>query len=338
MLLVAIAVASCAKNTIYREEIEPMVFCATASHSTKAIITTTNYPLDVPFVVQAVHYPKNTSEEVTYIEREPVSYDFSHGLWRTESDYYWPAGGTLIFYAGSPIAPQISFSEEHGVIADWAITTEAETQQDLCFAEVKENCEAHSAAIPIVFSHALSQVCFKARVHKQLSYSRNEGTLIQANIINAVLDSVKIGGIVSKGVFTQKPREWTLNEGATAEYLVYKNEEGLPLNCDRYDAPILEKIGNFLLIPQPLGEGAYLEEWHHVIVRSSVTDTQTGQIISDETTVWPKTYKLPLRKNCPEWKTDFKYTFRLAVGLDTSDITYAVTDWTETKEIIIGDE
>lgn len=337
-ILAIISICSCTKNVIHHVDTEPMVFSATASHSSKSIITTTNYPLDEPFVIEAIHHPSNGAESEVLIDRQTVEYSFENVFWRTENDYFWPSDGTVNFYAGSPVVPEISFSEEHGMTADWSIPGDSDTQTDLCFAEVTENCETHSALVPIVFSHALTQVCFKARTLKHYSYSRQENNLIQANVITVVLDSVKIGGIISKGVFTQKPKEWTLDESETAEYLIYRNFEGLELNCDRYDNPILQKLCNILLIPQTLREGAYLKEWHHIKVRSSITDTTTGQIVSDYTTDFPYTNELSLRRYCPVWETDIKYTFRIAVGMDPTEITTAVTDWTETKEIIIGDE
>ncbi|MBQ3983985.1 MAG: fimbrillin family protein [Bacteroidales bacterium] len=316
-----------------------MVFSAIASHSTKCIITTTNYPLDEPFVVKAVHYPEEkTTEGSVFMDRQVVNYDFEYALWRPVSDHFWPQDGTITFYAGSPDIPEVQVTEENGVVANWSIPSEEYTQTDLCYGEVTENCKTHSALIPVVFSHALSQICFKARSLRNHSYSRQEDNLIQANVITVMLDSVKIGGIVSEGRFTQKPKMWDLNHEVTSEYLVYKNEEGLELRCDRYDNPIFTVLSSMLLLPQPMTMAAYIEEWHHIIVRSSITDVNTGNIVSDVTNIFHKSARLPLMLKCEAWETDFKYTFRVAVGLEDTELAMAVTDWTETKEIIIGDE
>ena len=327
------ALAACTKNVIDLTDPEPMVFSATASHSTKSIITTTNYPLDEPFVIEAVH-----ERSGVYMDSQTVSYDFSSTLWKTQEDFLWPLEGHISFYAGSPIVPGLTLTPENGVVAEWSIPDTSATQTDLCYAEAHEDCAMHSAAVPIVFSHALSQICFKARTIKDYSYSRRADNLIQANIITVVLDSVKIGGIVSKGTFTQKPKSWKLDADATTEYLVYKNEDGLELKCDRYDAPIVSLLSNMLLLPQTLGAEACLEEWHHMVIRSSVTDVNTGEIVSDTTTTLPRSSKLALRKYCLIWEPDFKYTFHVAVGMEDTEIATAFTDWTETKEIIIGDE
>lgn len=334
------ALSSCVKNVIDSVDPDPMVFSALASHSTKGIITTTNYPLDVPFVVKAVHYPKGfeSAQSDVLIDQQTVQYNFEDGFWKTDRTYLWPVLGSVRFFAGSPIIPEIQISEQNGVVADWTIETYDQTQTDLCFAEVDENCSIHSALVPIVFSHALSQVCFKARTLKQYSYSRVDNNLIQSNIISVVLDSIKIGGIVSRGHFTQKPRKWEYDPGQTTEYVVFKSDEGLELKCDRYDSPILTKLNNMLLIPQTIGSGAYIREWHHMVVRTSITDKTTGTIISDMTYNIPKDKIIPLALYGREWETDYKYTYRIAVGYEEPEVAMAITDWTETKEIIIGDE
>lgn len=334
------ALTSCAKNVIDPIDPDPMVFSAIASHSSKSIITTTNYPLDEPFVVKAVHYPKGFEkpESTLLIDRQTVEYDFENGLWKTGSNYFWPLQGNVRFFAGSPVIPEVQISDQNGVEADWTIETNDQTQTDLCFAEVDEKCSSHSALVPIVFSHALSQVCFKARTLKHYSSSQVDNDLIQANIISVVLDSIKIKGIVSKGHFTQKPRKWDYDPEQTTEYLIFKSEEGLELKCDRYDNPILTKLNNMLLIPQKIGSGAYIQEWHHMVVRTSVTDKNTGSIISDMTYSIPLNSIIPLALYGREWETDIKYTYRIAVGYESTEVAMAVTDWTETKEIIIGDE
>lgn len=319
-----------------------MVFSAVASHSVKNIITTTNYPLDEPFIVQAVYYPDGNdgSKGEEFMTRETVHYVHGEALWKTENQYYWPQQGKIVFYAGSPALPQISISPESGVETDWSIPTESETTTDLCFARTSENCSTHSSMVPVVFNHALSQICFKARTVRNYTHSYTEGNLVQANIINVVLDSVKIHGIVSKGHFTQKPRGWSYDPADTVSYTIFNRENGCALKVDRYDNPELKEIGKVLLIPQTLSEHATLEEWHHAEIRTSLTDTSTGQIVSDMSYTISQTSTIPIANHCERWIMDFKYTLRLAVGIDDdkSTLAVAVTDWTETKEIIIGDE
>lgn len=337
-ILAALALAACSVNYPDPAPAEPLVFSAVASHSTKSIITTTNYPLDEPFAVEAVHYTnEKDSEGTVFMHQEKVSYDFNEGYWKTKSDYFWPESGQIRFYAGSPIIPEVTYCPEHGVEADWTINPDDETIIDLCYAEVTESCVSHSAAVPVVFSHALSQICFKAKTLKHYSFSQTANNKIQANIITTVLDSVKILGLLSKGHFTQIPRGWTHDKSVLSDYVIYRNEEGLELNCDRYENPILMPLRTMLMLPQDIPADAILQEWHHMVVRTSITNAATGQIESDMTYSVPRSSEIHLNKLCEKWMMDFKYTFHLAVGQEDSELAVAVTDWTETKEIILGD-
>lgn len=339
--LAVLAITACTENTLDYRDPEPMVFSAVASHSTKSIITTTNYPLDEPFAVEAVYYADGKpgeSEGTEFIHGETVAYDFDNGIWRPGNDYFWPEKGSIRFFAGSPIIPEVKIDPDRGVEADWTIKCGSNTLlTDLCFGEVTEDCAMHSAAVPIVFNHALSQICFKARTLKHYSFSQTADDKIQANIITPVLDSVKIRRIHSKGHFTQNPRGWTLDQDTFCDYKIYANKEGLKLYCDRYENPIVYTLNTMLLIPQDIPEDAILEEWHHLLVRTSVTDTNTGVIESDITYSVPQSSSIQLGKLCDKWLMDFKYTFRLSVGDEDSELAVAITDWTETKEIILGD-
>ena len=337
ILLLICALAGCTVNTHEPEQLDSLVFSAVASHSTKAIISTTNYPLDVAFVVEAVHYPGGTGEGKPFMTAEQVEYDSHEGLWKTKEIYFWPRNGKIVFYAGSP-ASAVSISAERGVEADWSIPDENHASTDLCFAEVEEPCKGHSAVVPIVFTHALSQVCFKARTLRHYSNSQTADNLIQSNIITVVLDSVKIGGIASEGHFSQIPLSWKPDAGSATEYVVYNNKEGKILQCDRYDNPVLTHLNTMLLLPQTISGAAYIEEWHHCRVRTSITDSDTGEIVSDETYTVPKSSVTALAGQSKLWAPGYKFTYRIAVGLEDTVISTAVTDWTETNEIIPGDE
>lgn len=321
------------------------MFSAVASHSVKgrhsSIITTTNYPLDEPFAIEAVHYPDgdDSTDGDAFMAMQTVNYSFGEDVWRTDEKFFWPQKGKIVFYAGSPIVPEITITPENGVEADWSIPDLEAAQTDLCFARTIEECVAHPAIVPIVFIHALSQICFKARTHRNYSFSYSEGNLIQANVINIILDSVKVHGIISAGHFAQNTRKWTYDPADTVSYTVFSSKEGLPLRVDRYDNPEFRSLGTMLFLPQTLSKDACLEEWHHVEVRTSVTDKSTNTIVSDDSYIIPKYSVISLSEYCERWIMDFKYTIRLAVGLDDkSTLAVAVTDWTETKEIILGDE
>ena len=336
--VMAAALTSCTQ-IIQQPEAQELVFSAVASHSAKSIISTTNYPLDEPFAVEAVYYPEE--EDATssiFMARETVQYSSGKAVWKTRNQYYWPKNGTLLFYAGSPIVPQVSVSADKGVEADWTAVTPEQTQTDLCFAKVTERCKAHSSAVPIVFSHALSQICFKARSLANYSSSSQDGQFVQTNEIKILLDSVKLSGLAARGHFTQVPLQWTIDSSHKAEYLVFRSSKGAELGMGSNDTPLLYTLNTLLLLPQSLGKDAQLMEWHRVAVHSSITDTGTGQTVSEQSYTLSQSSVIPLSPYCPNWLMDFKYTFRLALGMEETEMTTAITDWTEPNEIIIGDE
>ena len=90
-MLAAIALASCSKSIpgpAYKAK-ELMVFSAVASHSVKSIITTTNYPLDEPFIVEAVHYPDGNTDSAdsVFFKHETVRYSFEESLWKSDGEH-----------------------------------------------------------------------------------------------------------------------------------------------------------------------------------------------------------------------------------------------------------
>ena len=340
LMSLALLMASCTVNTRYPIPGDRIVFSAVASHTeTKCIIGTTYYPTDLPFVVEAVHYPEGIENDWdnVYMSGAKVLYDTENAWWQPEDEFLWPREGDVVFYAASPDIPRIHISPEKGVEADWSIHSFEEAQVDLCYAKATESCNMHPALIPIVFDHALTQVCIKVRPLKQYSSVLVSDNLLQTDEITVVLDSVKITGILSEGHFTQEPFKW-VNYTSVSDYTIFNDPAGLILECDNQNAPILTPLKPLLLIPQLLPENARIEEWHHTVVHSRLTDMTDGSIIGDTSYEVPGEASIPIWTCCQKWLADYKYTFRLAVGLEESSVlSLAVTDWIETREIILDE-
>lgn len=340
ILMFALALASCTVNTRYSTPGDRMVFTAVASHS-RCIIGTTYYPTNIPFVVEAVHYPEGLDKdwEDIYIAEATVEYDKDNAWWQSEDEFYWPQMGDVVFYAASPAVPKINISPDKGLETDWSIHSFEEAQVDLCFAKTVENCSRHSALIPIVFSHALTQVCVKVRPLKQYSKLLISDNLLQTDEITVVLDSLKINGILCDGHFTQEPLTWTTRPGTTANYTIFNDPAGLALECDSQNSPVLTPLKPLLLIPQVLPDDATIEEWHHTVVHSTLKDITTGAIITDLSYTVPASASYPIWSCCQKWLSNYKYTFRLTIGMESEDgsLSLAVTDWVETSEIILDE-
>ena len=339
LMSLALLAASCTVNTLDPVPGDKMVFSAVASHTdSKCIISTTTYPVDLPFVVEAVHYPEGTENDWdnVYISGAKVEYDAENAWWQPEEEFLWPREGEVVFYAASPAIPDIHISPEKGVEADWSIRSFEEAQVDLCYAKTTEKCKMHSAVIPIVFDHALTQVCIKVRPLKQYSSQLVSDNLLQSDEITVVLDSVKITGIFSEGHFIQEPAQW-VNCTSISDYTIFNDPAGLQLECDKQSTPVLTPLKPLLLIPQLLPQNARIEEWHHAVVHSKLTNLTDGSIVGDVTYDIPGEASIPIWTCCQKWLADYKYTFRLAVGLEDSILSLAVTDWVETREIILDE-
>ena len=335
--ILALLTAACTTNTRYSLPGDRIVFSAVASH-TKCIIGTTYYPTDLPFVVEAVHYPEGLDRdwENIYMSGATVEYDKANAWWQTEEEFFWPSEGNVVFYAASPAIPKVRITPEKGVETDWSIHSFEEAQVDLCYAKTVEDCKRHSAIIPIVFDHALTQVCVKVRPLKQYSKMLISDNLLQTDQITVVLDSLKITGVLGEGRFTQEPLKWE-NHHTPADYTLFNNPAGLALECDNQNNPVLSPLDPLLLIPQLLPENARIEEWHHTVVHSTLTDMTTGEVLQNRTYEVPGQADFPIWDCCQKWLPGYKYTFRLAIGLENSVLSLAVTDWVESQEIILDE-
>lgn len=339
LTFVALLAAACTVNTRYPQPGDRMVFSAVASHTTaRCIIGTTYYPTDIPFVVEAVHYPEGIENDWdnVYMSGTRVEYIKENAWWQPEEEFLWPREGAVVFYAASPALPTIHISPEKGVETEWSIHTFNEAQVDLCYAKTVENCKQHTAITPIVFDHALTQVCIKVRPLKQYSKLLISDNLLQTDQITVVVDSVKISGILSEGHFTQEPFNW-VNYTTINDYTIFNDPSGLVLECDSQNSPVLTPLDPLLLIPQLLPENARIEEWHRTVVHSTLTDMTTGELLQDMSYEVPGEASIPIWTCCQKWLADYKYTFRLAVGLENSVLSLAVTDWIETQEIILDE-
>ena len=339
LMITALTMAACMTNTRYPVMGDRMVFSAVASH-TKCIITSTSYPTDLPFIVEAVHYPDGTEQDwdQVYMAGETIEYDPQNAWWQPQEEFLWPLGGDVVFYAATPAISKISISPEVGVETDWAVHTFADAQIDFCIAKTVEPCSHHSAVVPIVFDHALTQVCVKVRPLKQYSATQRVDDMLQTDEITVVLDSVKLSGILAEGHFIQATKKWETIPSVTENYTLYNDPAGQALSCDKYDNPELTVLPPMLLIPQVLPKGAHIEEWHHTVVHSFVKDLTSGEIVSELNYTIPATSTLPLQLCCQRWIPGYKYTFHLSLGMEDPLLTLAVTDWIETKEIILSDE
>ncbi|MBQ3983984.1 MAG: fimbrillin family protein, partial [Bacteroidales bacterium] len=208
ILAAAAVTASCTKNTVDLPYGGAISFAPVAEKSTKAIIEGTTYPDGESFKVSAYHGGTDP-----YFVNLTADYSLTQNgtkLWETSSAQYWPLAGSLTFNAYSPSSASGVTITSAGVTAtDYTIQTSAQMTTDLCYASATvADCANHPESVPLVFSHALSQVVFRV---KAASYYANT---------TLTLNSLSIAGIYSVGDFTgsaweNQDTEYTYNLSST---------------------------------------------------------------------------------------------------------------------------
>ena len=314
-------------------------FTAVVSHTTKSIIATTSYPQDRPFVVDALLSQSGTSgEPASYLFRaETASYDSDMASWKTAEDYRWPESGILEFYAYSPASQEATIDSENGVVADIAIKDMEDAQNDFCYAYSSEHCSGHPVTVPLVFSHALTQVAFKVKLQRNYESRVDTGDLLQENAFTVSLDSMRVRGLLTEGHFVQTPFSWTPVEGSYRDFWLYRGDP-IVMGYDSLGLPASSYVATILAIPQELSDRAILDEWHTVRVHSTLTNRLTGDVTVTE-------YELPLSASKPllsvsrRWIAENKYTYLFTLGLskETGQLAATRTDWTESKEKFIDE-
>ena len=309
ILAAAAVTASCTKNTVDLPYGGAISFAPVAEKSTKAIIEGTTYPTTESFAVSAYHGGSDA-----YFEDLVASYNSSITLWETSTAEYWPLAGSLTFNAYSPSSASGVTITSAGVTAtDYTIQTSAQMTTDLCYASATvADCANHPESVPLVFSHALSQVVFRV---KAASYYANT---------TLTLNSLSIAGIYSVGDFTgsaweNQDTEYTYNLSSTPTNLTYDG-----------NTPVVTDVCSFLFIPQEFGANAALRVGYGIKQTISGTDyTLTNQPVS-----------IPLfGSSLAAWEMGKKYIYTINIGMDNViTFTASTVGWQDENDNIIVEE
>jgi len=334
-IMALLLAAACTHGEGDEAQPQNLVFTAVASHTSKSIITTTTYPQDRPFRVDALYSRGDAyASEVSsyFFHDEVVRYEADVNCWRTVEDYLWPENGILEFFAFSPCSLEATIDNKGGVVADFAINNLEDAQIDFCHAHSFESCSQHPASVPIVFNHALTQLCFKVKMVRNHSSHVEVDDLVQDNEVTIALDSMRIRNVLTEGHFTQIPLQWTVDEESVKDFWLHKGPSVL-LGYDSLGLPAASELATVLAIPQEINDNMILDEWHTVHVKSTLYDKSTEETSVTEYDV-KRSSSLYVRDVCRSWDIENKYTFRYVVGVNPGDenMSVAVTDWTETKE------
>ena len=285
----ALLLSACSKSEADRPD-NVISFAPVAAKPTKAIISGTTYPTSESFVVSAFH-----NGTAAYFEDLTATYSNSNSLWATTEAQYWPLGGSLDFIAYSPASAGLTIDATDGVTAtDYTVQTTAQMTTDLCYASATvADCSNHPDAVPLTFSHALSQIVF--RVKAAAYYTTNTTTVALS------MTSLSLSGIYSVGDFAAGA--WS-NQNTAYTYTL--SNSATSLTYDGNNDPNVIDVCAYLYLPQTISADARLN------VGYTISQTVSGTPF----TVENPPVSIPLRNTVTEWQPGKKYIYTINIGLD----------------------
>ena len=193
--LLAATLASCVSNEVAEpvaEDIPITYSVLQKSMGTRAVLSGTEYPKDIPFGSFAYYLPvgktwrDNKADAKIYIDNNKVWFDagtpgssFAANSWHSDVVHYWPKSGSLTFFSYSPydkLHDKISCTPENGLKIDqWTAgmkpgDADATETADLMIAK-SENQTAnvsssgtYQAGVPTAFKHILCQIEVRAKL------------------------------------------------------------------------------------------------------------------------------------------------------------------------------
>ena len=324
LILAAAALASavsCVRLEVTSPDARNIYLSPATQKATKGIIEGSVFPTDSSFVVSAIH------TNGVYLDNLVASYDSQTGYWATASPRHWPLSGELDFYAYSPSAiasysgATVILDENDGVTAS-AYTCDGIT--DFLYASYcVDDCGSHPAAVPLVFSHALSQIAIQVKQTADYTTEINN----KSNIVSFTVDSLILKNHYISADFAQLPEaEWS----PTLSSVTGECALGGGVSLRYGDSPV--QTGRTLVIPQSLN-GVVL----HVVY--TVTQTITDNTTSESTVLSVSTpADLELSNYLSAWECGKKYVYTLSIGLDPITVSATTVDWVASGGEIIVEE
>lgn len=332
--VVALTLAGCASQEEFDNSLEMTFNAYSVKPSSKALIGTGAYPTDETFGVYAYYlgdtkeWASDKSEAVSYFQEE-VIYDDTRKLWAPEKKHYWPAIGSVTFFAYSPYTVDAACDTDKGI----NLTAYTVTHDDdfLACGPVEDkvaNDKTGLTGVDIMFGHKLSLVDFKIKTKEDYT---TEGWTIKVKEI--ILDS-----IYSTGDYTQ------ITTTATDVWSNQKNQIKYTFTADDAATGGQEATKTAAVYKSTWRNGTesdallalpqVLNTTPGTAAKLTVTYTLTQKIGSTtvyENAVKTKTVDLS-NETISEWKVNKKYVYTIILALDEILFDPAVADWDKPVE------
>ena len=303
LLVVAFALlASCSQNEVVECQSVKISFSANQSNVMRTTVYDNNN-LPEQFKVFAVHNLNGQVDDYFYCTVARVAGTTTYKP--TDGDRYWPAAGTVTFYAHAYAEPaNLDDANVESLDLQFGFenlqTTTGVEQSDFIYAVATDCTQATAGGkVQLVFKHALSQIAFQA-------VNRNKN-------INVVINSITFKELAGKGEFafplvatndaaTALPCTWSTltNEldwlGFDPALYNEGNTYSVPYKTDGFD-PIF--VDNLRMIPQAKTGGK-------IVLNCSIVSSENTNIVIHE-----GDYELTCDIN---WAAGYRYTYKLVFG------------------------
>lgn len=273
----------------------------------------------------------------TYFDNVPFVYNTSTSTFNSDTKYYWPAAGTLDFFAYTPAVKASELARTDYKTFTVTPSTTVASQLDLVFANTDgKTKETSSAGVPINFRHAQSKIVVKV---KNSGTSNLKFEITGMKIVNVdgsatftyndvAKDAVPTPGDGNTdGSGTLLVGDWTENTTYTAKYstafttntVSAKQDESLFLNGSGTIGTEDENL-NMILIPQTTPNvttsysAATLNAPYtgsYIALKMVVKDKTNNVVIADATTDVSDVNKWAMWPVKFTWEPGKKYTYTI---------------------------
>lgn len=329
--------ASCSKTEVENPGKEMTFNAFSLKSQSKALIPSSGaYPTTETFVVYAYYLEKdknwesNQEDSIRYF-REKIKYQTGRTpkVWAADKKYYWPAVGSITFFAFSPYSVGALYTGGNGItLSDFTVTKDEDFMVAAPVNDKTMNDNTGVTGVDIVFGHKLSLVDFKIKTKEDYS---TDGWTIKVK-------EIELSNIYSKGNYQQITASandvwsnqanqisytFTADDAAdggqvaTSTAVVYKSTWR---NGTESDA--------LLALPQVLNTTP------GTAAKLTVTYTLTQKMGSTtvyENVVKTKTVDLS-NETINEWKVNKKYIYTIIIALDEILFDPSVADWADPEE------
>ena len=250
-----------------------------------------------------------TQDGKRFMQNEKIS-KVSNGVWSPDETYFWPAGGTLDFYAYAPYEQTINIKDK-AITFDYIVPDQATLQPDIMFAHATGSKK--TGTVSLGFKHALAGVKFVAK-----------------NVTNCTVKNITLKNLYGQGSCTYDTESntftWTMS-GKTKDFS--QTFDVTLSDQESGEQPITDKnpATTFMLIPQSLKDVRVEVQ----VATSEGTFTLTGSLA--KTVEWKAghIYTYAISTESINWEYVFEVTEKITLSLGETQKKYTVTSYRHRK-------